>query len=147
MFNRFSSFHIVKSICISVFLHITDYLGMIIITAIMYFFHTWLYLPIQLVLAEYLPEERYTLISQTFLFINFPFSGWFSLLKICLRFWNIYVYSREFMLIDWSNRRLDSRCDTELHYLLSFTHHSNGIMCCSMDNRNHLSSNLSTKNR
>lgn len=59
MLNQISSFHIVKSIRISVFLHISDYLGMIIITAIMFFFHTWLYLPIQLVLAEYLPEERY----------------------------------------------------------------------------------------
>lgn len=45
---------------VSVFLGIFDFTGMAIITGVMGFFRTWIHVPMPLVFAEYLPQERYS---------------------------------------------------------------------------------------
>lgn len=46
----------------SVFLEMFDFNGMAIITGVMGFFRTWIHVPMPLVFAEYLTQERYPLI-------------------------------------------------------------------------------------
>lgn len=42
----------------SVFLNVFDFIGMAAITAILGFFRTWIHVPLPLVFAEYLSQER-----------------------------------------------------------------------------------------
>lgn len=43
-----------------IFLEVFDFNGMLAVTAFMGFLRTWLHVPLPLVLAEYLPAERYS---------------------------------------------------------------------------------------
>lgn len=147
------------------FLHIHDYTGMLIVTAILGYLRTLLHTPLALVFGEFLPQERWTL--------NFI---WILLIKSWK--WNLFLDSLLATACSCSSKgishfwlgrlsvetlntliyplnvwvyhcvpifRLDSRCHTRLYYLLPFAHIHPSLVCSTVDYRNHLAANLSKR--